>query len=123
MSGLPSSLPFGDEVERDVALELERADKKSAGGDEDGAAAIGVTLIDGGLDGVGVERGAVALGAELFDVVDGAGGAGVAEASDPADRFVDNAASAAAATAGTPTIPTHCRRETDRVCHDHTVRT
>jgi hypothetical protein len=58
------------EVERDVALQLQRADEEVAGGDEDRAAAVAVAGFDRGLDRGGVEGLAVAGGAEVANVVD-----------------------------------------------------
>ena len=63
------------EVKRHVALQFDRADDEIAGGNEDRAALVERTRVDGSLDGSGVERVAVAFRAEAPDVISARAGA------------------------------------------------
>ena len=60
----------GGDVEGYVAFELGGADEEGPGGDEDGAPSVGGAGVDCGLEGGGVESGAVAFGSVVADVVD-----------------------------------------------------
>ena len=60
----------GRDAQRDVALELDHADDEDACRHQHDSAPIAGAGIDGGLHGRRVERGAVALGAEVADIVD-----------------------------------------------------
>ena len=88
--GAAEQFALRGDVQRHVALDLDGSDDEYAGGHQHRAALVLMARIDGGLQRVGVESLAIALRAEVDDVVDAdavvcRSGRGLA-ARRPADR-------------------------------------
>ena len=71
----------GGDVQCDVALQLNGADNKVAGWDQDSTTFILGAGVDGGLNGGGVEGCAIALGAVFANVVSAGAGSGARSGS------------------------------------------